>query len=156
MSNTEHFTQNITALVQRMSQGNATRGIEIGQGSGQQPQIELVATNVQIPIGYPINPVIGSEERPNNANPSIPIIKPSRMEQPRVEQTVIEPPRIEPLGVEPPRFKQPRVEPLSVEPPRFEQSKVEPPRVESPRFEQLGMEPHYKKNDFLRESKPSK
>ena len=55
MSNTEHFTQNITTLVQRMSQGNATRGIEIGQGSGQQPQIELVATNVEISIRYLIS-----------------------------------------------------------------------------------------------------
>ena len=93
---------------------------------------------------YPIDPVIGSEERPNHANPNIPIIEPPRMEQPRVKQIVIEPP-----GVEPPRFKQPRVELLSVEPPRFEQSKVEPPRVEPPRFEQPGMESHYKKNDFL-------
>ena len=31
VSNTEHFTQNIAALVQGMSQGNTTRGIETGQ-----------------------------------------------------------------------------------------------------------------------------
>ena len=68
-----------------MSKGNVTRGIEIGQGSGQQPQIEVIATNVEIPIGYSINPSIGSEERPSNTNPSIPIIEPSKMEQPRVE-----------------------------------------------------------------------
>ena len=37
VSNTEHFTQNIATLVQGMSQGNATRWIEIGQGFGQQP-----------------------------------------------------------------------------------------------------------------------
>ena len=67
VSNTEHFTQNIAALVQGMSQGSTIRGIETSQGSGQQPQIEVVATNVEIPIGYPINPVIGSEERPRNS-----------------------------------------------------------------------------------------
>ena len=113
VSNTEHFTQNIAALVQGMSQGNATRRIETGQGFGQQPPIEVVATNVEIPIGYPINLVIGSEERPSNTKPSIPIIEPHRMEHPRVEQTVTEPPRIEPPGVEPPRFEQPRVEPCT-------------------------------------------
>ena len=30
VSNTEHFTQNIATLVQGMSQGNATRGIQTG------------------------------------------------------------------------------------------------------------------------------
>ena len=85
MSNTEHFTQNIVALVQGMSQGSTTRGIETSKGFGQQPQIEVVATNVEIPIGYPINPVIGSEERPTNTNPNIPIIETPRMEQPWVE-----------------------------------------------------------------------
>jgi hypothetical protein len=145
----------------RMSQGNATRGIEIGQEFGQQPQIEVVATNVEIPIGYPIIPVIGSEERPNNTNPSIPITEPPReeqprvekpitepprIEQPRVEQTVIEPPRVEPPQfeqprVEAPRFEQPRVEPPRVEPPRFKQPRMEPPRVKPPQFEQPRMEP---------------
>ena len=65
-----------------MSQGNATRGIETSQGLGQQPQIEMATTNVEIPIGYPINPVIGSEERPSNTNPNILITEPPRMEQP--------------------------------------------------------------------------
>uniref|UniRef100_A0A2N9IVJ4 Uncharacterized protein n=1 Tax=Fagus sylvatica TaxID=28930 RepID=A0A2N9IVJ4_FAGSY len=145
----------------RMSQGNATRGIEIGQEFGQQPQIEVVATNVEIPIGYPIIPVIGSEERPNNTNPSIPITEPPREEQPRVEkpitepprieqpraeQTVIEPPRVEPPQfeqprVEAPRFEQPRVEPPRVEPPRFKQPRMEPSRVKPPQFEQPRMEP---------------
>jgi hypothetical protein len=53
-------------LVQGITQGNTTKGIEIGQGSGHvgenQPQIEIVATNVEIPIGYPINPITGPEE----------------------------------------------------------------------------------------------
>ena len=71
-----------------MSKGNVTRGIEIGQGFGQQPQIEVIATNVEIPIRYPINSVIGSEERPNNANPSIPITEPPREKQPRVEKPI--------------------------------------------------------------------
>ena len=48
VSNTD---QNIAALVQGMFQKITTRGIEIGQGSGQQPQIEVVTTNVDIPIG---------------------------------------------------------------------------------------------------------
>jgi hypothetical protein len=72
-------------LVQGISQGNTTRGIEIGQGSSHdgenQPQIEIVATNVEILIGYPVNPGIRPEERPNNTNPNIPL-----MELPRVEQ----------------------------------------------------------------------
>jgi hypothetical protein len=54
--------QNIAALVQGMSQKIITRGIEIGQGSGQQAQIEVVTTNVDIPIGYPVNSTVGSEE----------------------------------------------------------------------------------------------
>ena len=65
-SNTKQFTQNIATLVQGITQGNTTKGIEIGQGSGlvgeNQPQIEIVATNVEIPIGYPINPITGPEE----------------------------------------------------------------------------------------------
>ena len=56
--------QNIAALIQGMSQKTTTRGIEIGQGSGQQPQIEVVTTNVDIPIGYPVNSAVGLEERP--------------------------------------------------------------------------------------------
>jgi hypothetical protein len=47
-----------------MSQKNTTRGIEIDQGSNQQPQIKVVTTNVEIPIGYLVNPVVGSEVRP--------------------------------------------------------------------------------------------
>ena len=35
VSNTEHFTQNIAAFVQGISQKNTMRGIEVGQGSGQ-------------------------------------------------------------------------------------------------------------------------
>ncbi len=85
VSNTEHFTQNITALVQGMSQKNTTRGIEIGQGSGQQPQIEVVTKNVEIPIGYLVNPVVGSEERPINTNLNTPVAETPRMEQPQVE-----------------------------------------------------------------------
>jgi hypothetical protein len=95
MSNTEHFTQNIVALVQGMSQKNATRGIEIGQGSGQQPQIEVVTTNVEIPIGYPVNPVVGSEERPTSTNLNTPIAETHRVEQPQVEQIITESPRVE-------------------------------------------------------------
>jgi hypothetical protein len=34
VSNTEQFTQNIATLVEGITQGNTTRGIEIGQGSG--------------------------------------------------------------------------------------------------------------------------
>ena len=33
-SNTKQFTQNIATLVQGITQGNTTRGLEIGQGSG--------------------------------------------------------------------------------------------------------------------------
>jgi hypothetical protein len=66
MSNTKQFTQTIVTLVQGITQGNTTKGIEIGQGFGHvgenQPQIEIVATNVEIPIGYPINPITGPEE----------------------------------------------------------------------------------------------
>ena len=80
VSNTEHFTQNIAALVQGMSQKNTTKGIEIGQGSGQQPQIEVVTTNVEIPIGYPVNSVVSSEERPTNTNLNTPIEETHRVE----------------------------------------------------------------------------
>uniref|UniRef100_A0A2N9GED2 Uncharacterized protein n=1 Tax=Fagus sylvatica TaxID=28930 RepID=A0A2N9GED2_FAGSY len=111
VSNTKHFTQNIATLVQGMSQKNTTRGIEIGQGSGQQPQIEVVTTNVEIPIGSPINLVIGSEERPINTNLNTPVEETPRMEQPRLEQIIIESPRMEPPSMEPPQFEPPRVEP---------------------------------------------
>uniref|UniRef100_A0A2N9FYZ2 Uncharacterized protein n=1 Tax=Fagus sylvatica TaxID=28930 RepID=A0A2N9FYZ2_FAGSY len=155
VSNTKQFTQNIATLVQGISQGNTTRGIEIGQGSSHvdknQPQIEIVATNVEIPIGYPIN-LVGPKERPNNTNPIIPITEPPRVEQPRAEQPITEPPRMEkpwveqprmepPLRVEPPRFEQPRMEPPRVESPCFKQLRLEPPRVKPPRFEQPRMEP---------------
>ena len=47
----------------------------MGQGSGNarenQPQIEIVATNVEIPVGYPANPITGPEEEPNNTNSNI-------------------------------------------------------------------------------------
>ena len=66
VSNTEHFTQNIATLVQGTSQKTTTRGIKIGQRSGQQPQIEVVTTNVDIPIGYPVNSAVGPKERPTN------------------------------------------------------------------------------------------
>jgi hypothetical protein len=156
VSNTEHFTQNIAALVQGTSQKNTTRGIEKGQGSAQQPQIEVVTTNVEIPIGYPINPVVGFEERPTNINLNTPIAETHKVEHPQVEQIIIEsprvepphfePPRVEPPRMESPRFKpprveQPRVEPLRVDPPQVEQSRVEPPRMEQLRFKPPRMEP---------------
>ena len=110
VSNTEQFTQNIATLVQGITHGNTTRGIEIGQGSGHvgenQPQIEIVATNVEIPIGYPINLVTGPKEGPNNANPNIPITEP----QPQVKQPRMDPPRVEQPRVEQPRFEPPIVE----------------------------------------------
>uniref|UniRef100_A0A2N9HHW1 Uncharacterized protein n=1 Tax=Fagus sylvatica TaxID=28930 RepID=A0A2N9HHW1_FAGSY len=121
VSNTKHFTQNIAAFVQGMSQKNTTRGIEVGQGSGQQPQIEMVTTNVEIPIGYPVNPVI--------------ITKLIKVEPPHFEPPRVEPPRMESPRFEPPRVEQPRVEPPRVDPPRVEQPRVEPPRMEQLRFE---------------------
>ena len=135
VSNTKQFTQNIATLVQGISQRNTTRGIEIGQGSGHvsenQPQIEIVATNVEIPIGYPVNLVIRPEERPNNTNPNIPITEPPRVEQPQAKQPITEPPRMEKPWVEQPRMEPPP----RVEPPRFEQPRVEPPQFEQPRME---------------------
>ena len=142
-------------MVQGISQRNTTRGIEIGQGFGHdsenQPQIEIVATNVEIHIGYPINPGIGPEEIPNNTNHNIPMTEPPRVEQPRAKQPITEPPRVEPPRfeqprtepprVEPPQFKQPRMEPPRVEPPRFEPPRVEPTRFEQPRMEPPGLEP---------------
>ena len=86
-------------MVQGISQGNTTRGIEIGQGFGHdnenQPRIEIVATNVEIPIGYPVNPGIRPEERPNNSNPNIPLTEPPRVEQLRAKQPITEPQRME-------------------------------------------------------------
>jgi hypothetical protein len=52
------MSQNMAALIQGMSQKTTIRGIKIGQGSGQQPQIEVVTTNVDIPIGYPVNSAV--------------------------------------------------------------------------------------------------
>uniref|UniRef100_A0A2N9I538 Uncharacterized protein n=1 Tax=Fagus sylvatica TaxID=28930 RepID=A0A2N9I538_FAGSY len=157
VSNTKHFTQNIAAFVQGMSQKNTTRGIEVGQGSGQQPQIEMVTTNVEIPIGYPVNPVIITKsikvEPPHFEPPRVepprmesPRFEPPRVEQPRVEPPRVDPPRVEQPRVEPPRMEQlrfepPRMEPPRVDPPRFKQPRVEPPRMEPPRFEQPRMEP---------------
>ena len=165
LSNTEQFTKNIATLVQGISQGNITKGIELGQGFGHngenQPQIEIVATNVEIPIGYPVNPGVRPEERPNHTNLNIlrtepPRVEPPQFEQPRTEPPKVERPRFKPPRVEPPRVKQPRTEPPRVEPPRFELPKMkplrveptqfepprmEPPRVEPPRFEQPRMEP---------------
>ena len=57
------MSQKMATLIQGMSQRTTTRGIEIGQGSGQQPQIEVATTNVDIPIGYPVNSTAGPEER---------------------------------------------------------------------------------------------
>jgi hypothetical protein len=141
VSNTEHFTQNIAALVQGTSQKNTTRGIEKGQGSGQQPQIEVVTTNVEIPIGYPVNPMVGSEERPTNINLNTPVAETHRVEQPQVEQIITESPRVEPTRVEPTRVEPPHFEPPRVEPPRMESPRFEPPRVEQPRVEPLRVDP---------------
>jgi hypothetical protein len=77
--------QNIAALIQGMSQKTTTRGIEIGQGSGQQPQIEVVTTNVDIPIGYPVNSTVGLEERPTNIGLNSPVTKTHKVEQPQEE-----------------------------------------------------------------------
>uniref|UniRef100_A0A2N9G346 Uncharacterized protein n=1 Tax=Fagus sylvatica TaxID=28930 RepID=A0A2N9G346_FAGSY len=111
-----------------MSQGNATRGIEIGQ------EFWPATSNRSEPP---------REEQPRVEKP---ITEPPRIEQPRAEQTVIEPPRVEPPQfeqprVEAPRFEQPRVEPPRVEPPRFKQPRMEPSRVKPPQFEQPRMEP---------------
>ena len=98
MSNIEQFTQNIATLVQEITQKTTTRGIEMGQGSGHvgenQPKIEIVATNVEIPVGYPVNPT-RPEEEANNINPNIPIPEPPRVKQPRFKQPRTEPPRVE-------------------------------------------------------------
>ena len=132
VSNTKHFTQNIVALVQGMSQKNTMRGIEIGQGSGQQPQIEVVTTNVEIPIEYPVNSVVGSKERPTNTNLNTLVAETHRVEQPQVEQIIIESPRVEPPHFEPPRMEPPRVKSPQFKPSRVEQPRVEPPRVDPP------------------------
>ena len=114
MNNTEQFTQNIATLVKGITQGTTTRGMEVGQGSGNtgenQPQIKIVATNVEIPVGYPVNPTTGLEEEPRNTNMIIPIAEPPRVERPQFEQ-----PRMESPRVEQPRFEQPRTEPPRVE-----------------------------------------
>ena len=122
--------QNVAALIQRMSQKITTRGIEIGQGSGQQPQIEVVTTNVDIPIGYPINSMVGPEERPTNIGLSTPIVETHRVEQTQVEQIITESPRVEPPHFEPPIVESPRFEPPRVERPRMEPPIVDPPLVE--------------------------
>ena len=66
----------------------------MGQGSSHvgenQPQIEIVATNVEISVGYPVNPVTRPEEEPNNINPNLPMAEPPRVEQPRLEQPRME------------------------------------------------------------------
>ena len=80
----------------------------MGQGSGNigenQPQIEIVATNVEIPVGYLVNPTTGPEEEPCNANMILPTTEP-----PRVEPHKMEPPRMEPPQFEQPRTELPRV-----------------------------------------------
>ena len=58
------MSQNMAALIQGMSQRITIREIKIGQGSGQQPQVEVATTNVDIPIRYPVNSTAGPEERP--------------------------------------------------------------------------------------------
>ena len=55
-----------------MTQGTTTRGIEIGQGfvnalENQSP-IEIVTTNIEIPIGYLVNPTVGLEVESHDAN----------------------------------------------------------------------------------------
>jgi hypothetical protein len=103
-----------------------------------------VATNVEIPVGYPVNPTTGPEEEPRNTNMIIPTaepprVEPQRIEPPRVEQPLFEQPRTEPPRVEQPQFEQPRMEPPRVEPPRprMDPPHFEQPRVENPRMEQL-------------------
>ena len=76
------MSQNMAALIQGMSQKITTRGIEIGQGFGQQPQIEVVTTNVDITIGYPVNSAVGPEERPTNIGLNPPVTEMHRVEQP--------------------------------------------------------------------------
>uniref|UniRef100_A0A2N9IV61 Retrotransposon gag domain-containing protein n=1 Tax=Fagus sylvatica TaxID=28930 RepID=A0A2N9IV61_FAGSY len=138
-----------------MSQGNATRGIEIGQESGQQPQIEVVATNVEIPIWYPIIPVIGYEERPNNTNPTTKSgttsiratksgatksgstsIRATKSGATKSGTTSIQATKNGAAIVKPPQFEQPRMEP-----PRFKQPRMESPRMGQPQFGFPRMEP---------------
>jgi hypothetical protein len=98
VTNTEQFTQNIATLVKGITQGTTTRGIEMGQGSGNigeilsklEPSIEIVATNVEIPVRYPVNPTIGLEEESCDTNINLLTAEP-----PRVEPQRIEPPRVE-------------------------------------------------------------
>jgi hypothetical protein len=137
MSNTD---QNLVALIQGMSQKITTGGIEIGQGSGQQPQIEVITTNVDIPIGYPVNSTVGPKERPTNIGLNTPVVETHRVEQSQVEQIITESPRVEPPHCEPPRVESPQFEPPRVEQPRMEPPKVDPPRVEQPRVEPPRME----------------
>ncbi len=127
------MSQKMAALIQGMSQRTTTRGIEIGQGSGQQPQVE-VTTNIDIPIVYLVDSTTIPEERPT-------MTETHRMRQPQEEQVIMESPRVESPRVEPPRVEQPRVEPPRVDSPRFEQPRIEPPRVNPPRFEQPREEP---------------
>ena len=81
----QNMSQNIAALIQGMSPKIISKGIEIGQGFGQQPQIEVVTTNVDIPIGYPVNSVADLEERPTNIGLNPPVTETHRVGQPQEE-----------------------------------------------------------------------
>ena len=84
-------------------------------------------TNLDIPIGYPVNSAVGLEERPINIGLNSPVTETHRVGQPQEEQVITESPRVEPPYVKPPRVGSPRFEP-----PRVEQPRVEPPRVDPP------------------------
>ena len=90
----------------------------------------MVTTNVEIPIRYPVNPEVGSEEGPTNINLNTPVAETHRVEHPQVEQIITKS-----LRVEPPHFEPPRVESPRFEPPRVEQPRMEPPRVDPPQVE---------------------
>ena len=78
----QNMSQNIAALIQGMAQKITSRGIEIDQGSGEQPQIEVVTTNMDIPIGYPVNSAVGPEERPTNVGLNPLVIETHKVGQP--------------------------------------------------------------------------
>jgi hypothetical protein len=94
------MSQKMAALIQGMSQSTTTRGIEIGQGSSQQPQIEVVTTNIDIPIGYPANSTASPEERST-------VTEIHKVGQPQKEQIITESPRVGPTRMEPPHVEPP-------------------------------------------------
>jgi hypothetical protein len=75
----QNMSQNIAALIQGMSQKITSRGIVIGQGFGQQPHIEVVTTNVDIPIGYLVNSAVGLEESLTNIGLNPPVTETHRV-----------------------------------------------------------------------------